>query len=117
MKYLLLLITLIVSPFSFADGLDKTTDLKPIELLLKVKYVDIENGFYGFETIEGRKYLPTNMPDSFKQEGLIIQVVAVRQPHVVGIHMWGEYIRIISIQMVDCEIEQENIQMICNSID
>ena len=97
-KLIYVLAIWLISPFSLA--LD---DNKPIELLLKVKYVDVENGFYGFETLEGRKYVPTNMPESFQQDGLPIRVTAIYQPRTVGIHMWGEYIRILSIQTIDCE--------------
>ncbi|MEK7989393.1 MAG: hypothetical protein VSS52_000165 [Thiotrichaceae bacterium] len=120
-SFLCILIALLISPLSFADRLG-SADLKPMKLFLKVKYVEVENGFYGFETVVGQKYLPTNMPDSFKQDGLPIHILAERQPHVVGIHQWGEYIRIMSIQAIDCdEISDDdedgyNKEMICNTI-
>jgi hypothetical protein len=119
MKYFLyILMLLLISPISFADEpTTPTTSLKPLELLLKVKYVEVENGFYGFETLEGQKYLPTNMPDSFKQDGLPVRVLAERKPDAVGIHLWGEYIRIVSIQMLNCDEANEDEKMICNTID
>jgi hypothetical protein len=113
-----ILIILFISPMSFADD---EKELKPLELLLKVKYVDLENGFYGFETLEGQKYLPTNMPDSFKQDGLPIKIIAERQPNMLGFQMWGEYIRIMSIQVIDCEEftdeTTDEIKAICKTVD
>lgn len=107
-----ILMILFISPMSFADD---EKELKPLELLLKVKYVDLENGFYGFETLEGQKYLPTNMPDSFKQDGLPIKIIAERQPNTLGFQMWGEYIRIISIQVIDCEELTDETKAICKT--
>lgn len=113
-KYIFIMICLI-SPTSFA--IELSTDLKPIELLARVKYIDVENGFYGFETADNVKYMPTNMPDSFKQDGLPVQVLAVRQSQTVGIHMWGEYIRVIMIQKIDCDEIREETAMLCYSDD
>ncbi|WP_353572857.1 hypothetical protein [Candidatus Albibeggiatoa sp. nov. BB20] len=118
MKHLLyILVALLSTPLSFADELGNSTDLKPIELLVTVKYIDVENGFYGFETIDGQKFLPTNIPDSFKRDQLPIKVFGVRQPHIVGIHQWGEYIRIMSIQVIDCAEANEDEQAVCDLIN
>ncbi len=117
MKYYLLLIALLAVSPSFADDAN-TEDLKSIELLLTVKYVEVENGFYGFETVEGQKFLPINLPDSFKQDGLPVRILAERLPNMLGIQMWGEYIRILRIQPIDCEQDEaEDIEAICEKTD
>lgn len=115
-KLVCLLALCLISPLSFA-----VDDDKPIELLLKVKYVEVEHEFYGFEALDGQKYLPINMPESFQQDGLPVRVTAVYQPNMVGIHLWGQYIRIISIQAIDCENETEDDEvaytLLCESVE
>ena len=35
-----------------------------------IKYISLEDGFYGIITEKGEKYLPINLPEKFKKDGL-----------------------------------------------
>ena len=64
----------------------------------KIVYVAVENGFYGIESEKGNKYLPTNLPDTLKEDGLKVRVKAKKLQNTLGIQMWGEYITITDIK-------------------
>jgi hypothetical protein len=63
-----------------------------------VRYVNVEGGFYGIETDDGKKLDPVNLPDRFKQDGLAIRARIERLPDQVSFHMWGELVRILAIE-------------------
>lgn len=69
--------------------------IKTIALNCTVCYVDLEGGFYGLEC--GGKYLPINLPDEYKQDGLRVSVVA-KPANVTTIYMWGVPVEILEIQ-------------------
>lgn len=81
-----------------------TTDLKSAHeftLIGKVIYIPLEGGFYGIEErVTGNKYLPVNLPTAFQQAGIEVQVQANKVKDISGIHMWGEYIYIQTIEPI-----------------
>ena len=62
-----------------------------------IVYQDLEGGFYGIVSADGKQYDPVNLPVQFKVDGLTVHVVADPLPAANGIHMWGELIHIIDI--------------------
>jgi hypothetical protein len=66
----------------------------------KITYVDVEGGFYGITAEDGRRFMPTNLPDKFKQTGLVVAVQAILTENVIGIHMWGQYIELLQIDVL-----------------
>lgn len=81
-----------------------TTDLKSsheFTLIGKVIYIPLEGGFYGIEErVTGNKYLPLNLPTAFQQAGIEVQIQANKVKDISGIHMWGEYIYIQTIEPI-----------------
>lgn len=70
-------------------------------LIGKVVYISLEGGFYGIEERDsGNKYLPLNLPETFQKAGIEVQVQAKRVKDISGIHMWGEYIHIQTIEPI-----------------
>lgn len=69
----------------------------PLEFWGQVVHIAVEGGFYGIESQEGSKYLPLNLPEMFKKEGLQVQVKAEKATGILGIQMWGQSIRLLSI--------------------
>lgn len=69
----------------------------PLEFWGQVVHIAVEGGFYGIESQEGSKYLPLNLPEMFKKEGLQVQVTAEKASGILGIQMWGQSIRLLSI--------------------
>ncbi len=55
----------------------------------KVKFVDLEGGFYGIITEDGHKLLPLNLPDGLKREGTEIWFEAEVEKGAVSTAMWG----------------------------
>ena len=64
-----------------------------------IKYIQLEGGFYGIVTEKGEKYLPINLKEEFKEDGLRIWFKA-RPKKVATIQMWGKPIEILEIQKI-----------------
>ena len=64
-----------------------------------VKYIPLEGGFYGIITDKGDRYLPINLPEEFKQDGLKVEFKA-RLKKIVTIHGWGKPIEILKIRRI-----------------
>ena len=68
-----------------------------------IVYNEIEGGFYGIITDDGKKYNPINLDDSFKKAGLRVRFDANVKKDMVGIHMWGQYVEILKIEKIEEE--------------
>jgi hypothetical protein len=62
-----------------------------------ITYIDLEGGFYGFIAQDGAQYLPLDLPDEYKQDGLLVDITGVIDTDVMTIQMWGQPLRILSI--------------------
>ncbi len=60
-------------------------------------YKDIEGGFFAIDGDDGKTYDPINLPDSFKKDGLKVNITARFRKDVGGIHMVGDIIQIVNI--------------------
>ena len=67
------------------------------EIVGTVTYQEMEGGFYGIEAEDGSKYDPLNLPESFKKDGLKVQVKAQMKTDVIGFHMYGSIIEVMDI--------------------
>ena len=63
-----------------------------------VRHIDLEGGFYGIVTEDGRRLDPVNLPDAFKRDGLPVRVRVEKTREQASIRMWGELVRIVEIQ-------------------
>gem|GEM_PF-4816924 len=61
-----------------------------------VKYIPLEGGFYGIIGCGGR-YIPLNLPEEFKKDGMKV-IFKARLKDVVTIYMWGKPVEIIEIK-------------------
>jgi hypothetical protein len=63
--------------------------------------VNLEGGFWGLLSDDGRKYDPTgSLPRAARQEGVRVSVVAMRRTGVSSIRMWGTMIDIASCDLL-----------------
>ena len=62
-----------------------------------VEYVELEGGFYGIVTDDGRRLDPIDLADEFKVDGLRIRVRARPATGRLGTHMWGTMVEIAEI--------------------
>lgn len=87
-----------------AVGAEEPKDTPPAALTLnaKVVFLSLEKGFYGLKTETGAHYVPMNLPKMLQQDGLWVTLKAEKVNDKKGIHMWGEYIRIVEIAVNPC---------------
>lgn len=62
----------------------------------EVRWIELEGGFYGLVSNEGERYLPLNLPEAFRRDGLKVEVRG-RVEKVVSFRMWGTALRILEI--------------------
>ena len=65
-----------------------------------MRHIDLEGGFYGIVTDDGRKLDPVNLPDTFRQDGIRIKTRVEPLKGQTSVHMWGTLVRIIDIERV-----------------
>ncbi|MCQ8894010.1 MAG: META domain-containing protein [Methanolinea sp.] len=63
-----------------------------------IRYVDLEGGFYGIESLSGTHYLPLNLPEKFEVDGLEVSFTARTSPGTATVQMWGIPVTILTIQ-------------------
>ncbi len=63
-----------------------------------VKYVELEGGFYALVDDNGKKYLPLNLAQEYRQPGLKLKITAQLVPDVITIYQWGTAIKIIDVE-------------------
>jgi hypothetical protein len=62
-----------------------------------VKYIDLEGGFYGIVTDDGKEYSPISLASRYQTDGLQVRVRALPVTDQVNTHQWGTLIKIIDI--------------------
>lgn len=66
----------------------------------KSVFVDLEMGFWGIESEDGKKYLPINMPEQLKENGALVSCKAIEVDDFVSMQMWGVPIKLVSFQTI-----------------
>jgi len=66
-----------------------------------VTYVDLEGGFYGIITDDGKKLDPTNLPETFKEDGLKVRFRSEEKEGGFGIRMWGTIVELKEVEKLD----------------
>lgn len=69
-----------------------------VSLVAEVRWIPLEGGFYGLVTQDGRRFLPINLPDEFRKDGLKVSVRG-RIKEVPTIYMWGKPLEIHTIEV------------------
>jgi hypothetical protein len=67
-----------------------------VHLIAEVRWIELEGGFYGLVSSEGERYLPLELPEAFRRDGLKVEVRG-RVEKVVSFRMWGTALRILEI--------------------
>jgi hypothetical protein len=108
-----LFITIMLFALLHSKSLTAQPEIQPTEWLVIVRYVEVAGGFYGFETLDGQRLLAPNIAEEFRQAGLRLRIVGEIRPNMLGIHLWGQYIRLFEIQAIDCEQPTESTAALC----
>lgn len=69
-----------------------------VSLVAEVRWIPLEGGFYGLLTQDGRRFLPINLPDEFRKDGLRVTVKG-RIKEVATIYMWGKPFEVHKIEV------------------
>jgi heat shock protein HslJ len=62
-----------------------------------VKYIELEGGFFGIITPDGRNYLPLNLPREFQVDNMPVTFTGHEKTDVATIFMWGTPLELDSI--------------------
>ena len=57
-------------------------------VVVEVRWISLEGAFYGLVAEDGARYLPVNLPEEYKKDGLKIKVRGKIKADVANIHMW-----------------------------
>jgi hypothetical protein len=68
----------------------------------KIVYVPLENGFYGITNDHGERFVASNLPDLFKQDGLSVTLQAIDAENTFNLQMWGRAIELQDIAVTTC---------------
>jgi len=95
-----ILAILFLSAFLTGCNFQKTSEKEVISANGTIKYISLEGGFYGIVTEKGEKFLPLNLKEEFKKDGLKVWFKA-KPKKVATIQMWGKPIEILEIEKLD----------------
>lgn len=62
-----------------------------------IEFIDLEGGFFGIITVGGEHYLPLNLPEEFRVDGLGVAFTARTAPDTNTIYMWGIPVSILTM--------------------
>ena len=65
-----------------------------------IRYIPLEGGFYGIITDDEKKYLPLNLPEKYKHDGLRVWFKAKLRKDATTIYMWRKPIEILKIKKI-----------------
>lgn len=71
-------------------------------LTVTIVYKDIEGGFWGMITEDGKQYLPMEFPEQLKHEGRSV-AVTLQEIDVMTSMSWGIPVEIVSFSTVSME--------------
>ncbi len=63
-----------------------------------VKYISLEDGFYGITTEDNKNLDPLNLSKEFQVDGKRISFKYVEKKEMASFHMWGIIVEIIEIR-------------------
>lgn len=63
-----------------------------------ITYINLEGGFYGIVADDGEHYVPINLPQEFKVDGLRVRFKGKIRDDLVSIYMCGTLLELIYIK-------------------
>lgn len=74
--------------------------MKSVSFIATVKFMNLEGGFFGLVSKEGKHLLPTNLKKEFHQHGAVIKVSGNMLPNMITIEQWGTPFKITDIELI-----------------
>ena len=73
---------------------------EPFSVTATIRYIELEGGFYGIFSDDGRRFDPLNLPREYAADGLRVKVAGRTVPDRLSFHMWGTVVQIESIARI-----------------
>jgi hypothetical protein len=73
---------------------------RPVNGSGTIRWIDLEGGFYGIETDDGEQYLPLNLGEAFRSDGMRIDFSGHARTGTATIQMWGTPLEIHEITII-----------------
>lgn len=73
---------------------------KELSFTATIKYMNLEGGFFGLITKEGKHWLPMNLKKEFHQDGAVIKVQGHEIKGMMTIQQWGTPFSITHIELI-----------------
>lgn len=74
-----------------------------------VKYIELEGGFYGLLTKDGKKLLPKNLAKDYLTDGTIISFRMVPMDDVMTTQQWGTLVMVSDVALVKKGVDKKDL--------
>lgn len=91
---------LCIAAVAVAGCTDETVPEGAITGTGMVMYFDLEGGFYGIVSDDGERYLPLNLAEEYRVDGLAVGFTVIEKTGTATIHQWGTPVEIVSIKLL-----------------
>lgn len=88
-----------VQPEARPKGLERAG--QEVVFAAEVELISLEGGFFGLIAEDGTKYLPLNLPEGFRRDGLRVKVRGRLKEEAVTIYMWGKPLEVLDITALE----------------
>jgi hypothetical protein len=82
------------------EDLSDEVHIKQLSFIATVKYLNLEGGFFGLVSKEGKHWLPVNLKKEFHQDGAVIKVSGNAVEGLITIQQWGKPFSITHIELI-----------------
>lgn len=86
-------------PEARSEGLERAG--QDVAFAAEVKWISLEGGFFGLVAEDETKYLPLNLPEGFRRDGLRVKVKGRLKEEAVTIYMWGKPLEILDLKALE----------------
>jgi len=81
-------------------SLSAQAEMKQLSFIATVQYMNLEGGFFGLVSKEGKHWLPINLKKEFQQHGAVIKVKGNAIKGMMTIQQWGIPFSITDIELI-----------------
>jgi hypothetical protein len=64
----------------------------------RIRYIDLEGGFYGIITNDARDLSPLDLPEQYARDGLEVRFIVTGATGVSTIAMWGQPVHVVAME-------------------
>jgi hypothetical protein len=81
-------------------SLSAKAEPEQISFTATIKYMNLEGGFFGLISKEGKHWLPLNLEKEFQKDGVVIKVTGKAITGMMTIQQWGTPFSITDIELI-----------------